>query len=183
MIVTIHQPNFIPWYPFFQKMEQADLFILLGHCQFEKNGFQNRFQLENTWNTLSVKKGKEPIVEKEYINPKHDWMKIKKRLFKYKNALNELDPFINKNLYKTNKDIITHLKNKLNINTPIIEDIPTDLVSTERLLMLCKQYGATKYLAGQGGKDYLDESLFLNEGIEVIYQENLIKKHTLDEII
>ena len=69
MIVTIHQPNFIPWYPFFQKMEQADLFILLGHCQFEKNGFQNRFQLENTWNTLSVKKGKEPIVEKEYINP------------------------------------------------------------------------------------------------------------------
>jgi hypothetical protein len=38
-------------------------------------------------------------------------------------------------------------------------------------------------LAGQGGKDYLDESLFLNEGIEVIYQENLIKKHTFDEII
>ena len=108
MIITIHQPNFIPWYPFFQKMEQADLFILLGHCQFEKNGFQNRFQLENTWNTLSVKKGKEPIIEKEYINPKHDWMKIKKRLFKYKNVLNELDPFINKNLYKTNKDIITN---------------------------------------------------------------------------
>ena len=49
--------------------------------------------------------------------------------------------------------------------------------------MLCKQYGATKYLAGQGGRDYLDESLFLNEGIKVIYQENLIKKHTLDEII
>ena len=108
MIVTIHQPNFIPWYPFFQKMEQADLFILLGNCQFEKNGFQNRFQLENTLNNLSVKKGKEPIVEKEYINPKHDWMKIKKRLFKYKNILNELDPFINKNLYKTNKDIITN---------------------------------------------------------------------------
>ena len=84
MIVTIHQPNFVPWYPFFQKMEQADLFILLGHCQFEKNGFQNRFQLENTWNTFSVKKGKEPIIEKQYINPEHDWMKIKKRLLKLK---------------------------------------------------------------------------------------------------
>ena len=183
MIVTIHQPNFIPWYPFFQKMEQADLFILLGHCQFEKNGFQNRFQLENIWNTLSVKKGKESIIKKQYINPEHDWMKIKKRLFKYKDILNELDSFIDKNLYKTNRDIIIYLKNKLNIKTPIIEDTPTNLVSTERLLMLCKQHGATKYLAGQGGKDYLDESLFLNEGIEVIYQENLIKKHTLDEII
>ena len=61
MIVTIHQPNFIPWYPFFQKMEQSDIFIMLGHCQFEKNGFQNRFQINNAWNTLSVKKGKENI--------------------------------------------------------------------------------------------------------------------------
>ena len=174
MIVTIHQPNFIPWYPFFQKMEQADVFILLGHCQFEKNGFQNRFQLENTWNTFSVKKGKESIIEKQYINPE---------LFKYKNILSELDPYINKDLYKTNKDIIIYLKNKLNIKTQIIEDTPTNLASTERLLMLCKKHGATKYLAGQGGKDYLDESLFLNEGIEVIYQENLIKKHTFDEII
>ena len=183
MIVTIHQPNFIPWYPFFQKMEQADLFILLGNCQYEKNGFQNRFQLKNTWNTLSVKKGKEPIVEKQYINPEYDWVKIKKRLFEYKDILSELDPFINQNLYKTNKDIIIYLKNKLNIKTPIIEDTPTNLVSTERLLMLCKQQGATKYLAGQGGKEYLDESLFLNEGIKVIYQQNLVKKHTLDEII
>lgn len=180
MIVTIHQPNFIPWYPFFQKMDQADLFILLGNCQFEKNGFQNRFQLENTWNTLSVKKGKNPIIEKKYINPEYDWMKIKKRLFKYKYILNEIDPYISKNLYQTNKNIITYLKTKLNINTPLVEDIPTNLVSSERLLMLCKHYGATKYLAGQGGKDYLNESIFLKEGIEVIYQENLIKKHTIE---
>ncbi len=180
MIVTIHQPNFIPWYPFFQKMEQADLFILLGNCQFEKNGFQNRFQLKNTWNTLSVKKGKNPIIEKKYINPEYDWMKIKKRLFKYKHILNGIDPYISKNLYQTNKDIITYLKTKLNINTPLVEDIPTDLVSSERLLMLCKHYGATKYLAGQGGKDYLNESIFLKEGIEIIYQENLIKKHTIE---
>ena len=25
MLVTIHQPNFMPWYPFFQKMEEADI--------------------------------------------------------------------------------------------------------------------------------------------------------------
>jgi hypothetical protein len=37
----------MPWYPFFEKMQQADVFILLGHCQFEKNGFQNRFSINN----------------------------------------------------------------------------------------------------------------------------------------
>jgi hypothetical protein len=45
---------------------------------------------------------------------------------------------------------------------------------------LCEKYGATTYLAGQGGKDYLDESIFNSKGISVVYQENLNKIHTLD---
>ena len=77
MIVTIHQPNFVPWYPYFQKIEQADVFVLLGNCQFEKNGYQNRFYLKDKWNTLSVKKGLELINKKYYIDPIKDWSKIK----------------------------------------------------------------------------------------------------------
>lgn len=180
MIVTIHQPNFIPWYPFFEKIQQADIFILLGHCQFEKNGFQNRFYLENFWNTLGVKKGLENIVDKKYINPSFDWMKLKKRLYKYSDILSELDEYISEDLYITNKLIIQHFIKKLNIDTQFVEDFPLDLNSTERLVALCKHYGATKYLAGQGGKNYLDESLFEQEGIQVVYQENLTKIHTLE---
>lgn len=180
MIITIHQPNFMPWYPFFQKMEQADLFILLGNCQFEKNGFQNRFQMQGMWNTLSVKKGTQFITEKQYANPEFEWTKIKKRLFRHKDILDEMDCFISSDLYHTNQCIIKYLRNQLKIDTPIVPDFPTDLKSSERLLMLCKHYGATTYLAGQGGRNYLDESLFNKEGIEVIYQENLNKKHTLD---
>jgi hypothetical protein len=180
MIVTIHQPNFVPWYPYFQKIQQADVFVLLGHCQFEKNGYQNRFYLKDKWNTLSVKKGLDPIKEKYYINPLKDWNSIKSRLFEYKNILSEMDNLITDNLYETNKDIILYLMNKLNITTPLVEDYPTDLNSTERLVDLCKKYNATTYLAGQGGKEYLNESLFEKEGIEVIYQENLNKIHTLE---
>ena len=180
MIVTIHQPNFVPWYPYFQKIQQADVFVLLGHCQFEKNGYQNRFYLKDKWNTLSVKKGLDPIKEKYYINPLKDWNSIKSRLFEYKNILSEMDNLITDNLYETNKDIILYLMNKLNITTPLVEDYPTDLNSTERLVDLFKKYNATTYLAGQGGKEYLNESLFEKEGIEVIYQENLNKIHTLE---
>lgn len=180
MIVTIHQPNFVPWYPYFQKIEQADIFVLLGHCQFEKNGYQNRFYLKDKWNTLSTKKGLDPIREKHYISPIEDWNKIKNRLFEYKNILSEMDNLITNNLYETNKNIIKHLISKLNINTPLVEDYPTELLSTDRLVDLCKHYGATTYLAGQGGKEYLDESLFKKEGIKVIYQENLNKIHTLE---
>ena len=37
MILAIHQPNFFPWWPYFEKIEQADMFVFLTHCQFEKN--------------------------------------------------------------------------------------------------------------------------------------------------
>ena len=180
MIVTIHQPNFIPWYPFFQKMEQADLFILLGNCQYEKNGYQNRFSLDGNWNTMSVVKGIDNIVDKKYSNHEFDWKKIKKRLWKYNNTLSEFDDYISDNLYQTNKNIITHLRDILNIKTPIVEDTPKELLSSERLLILCKEYNATHYLAGQGGKAYLNEELFKQEGIEVIYQDNITPTHTLE---
>ena len=39
MKIAIHQPNFFPWYPFFEKIKNCDIFIILTHCQFEKNGF------------------------------------------------------------------------------------------------------------------------------------------------
>lgn len=182
MIVTIHQPNFVPWYPYFQKIEQADVFVLLGNCQFEKNGYQNRFYLKDKWNTLSVKKGLELINKKYYIDPIKDWSKIKDRLFEYRSTLSEMDNLITNNLYETNKNIILHLMDKLNIKTPLVEDYPTSLNSTERLVDLCKKHNATTYLAGQGGKEYLNESLFEKENIKVIYQENLNKIHTLEYI-
>ena len=179
MIVTIHQPNFVPWYPFFQKIEQADVFVVLGHCQYEKNGFQNRFQLDNNWNTLSVYKGLEPIRQKKYVNPKKDWETIKRNLPEYKDLLSEMEYCITDNLFDTNFSIIKHLIQKLDIKTRIEEDYETDLKSTDRLVDICKRFGATTYLAGQGGLDYLDDSLFKNENIEVIYQKDLNKIHTL----
>lgn len=179
MTVTIHQPNFVPWYPFFQKIEQADVYVVLGHCQYEKNGFQNRFQLDNNWNTLSVYKGLEPIRQKKYVNPKKDWETIKRNLPEYKDLLSEMEYCITDNLFDTNFSIIKHLIQKLDIKTRIEEDYETDLKSTDRLVDICKRFGATTYLAGQGGLDYLDDSLFKNENIEVIYQKDLNKIHTL----
>jgi len=68
---------------------------------------------------------------------------------------------------------------KLGIKTRIEEDYITELKSTDRLVDICKKFGATTYLAGQGGLDYLDDSLFKNENIEVIYQKDLNRIHTL----
>ena len=42
MIVAIHQPHFLPWLGFLQRMAQADVFVLLDHVQFERRNYQNR---------------------------------------------------------------------------------------------------------------------------------------------
>ncbi len=180
MKIAIHQPNFLPWYPFFQKIKEVDKFIILGNCQFEKNGFQNRFYLNEKWHTMSTRKGLDPINSKIYLNHIKDWNKIKINLPQYKNTLDQLDNCISDNLFLTNAKIIKKLAKLLGYNTEILYDYPTTLKSTERLVDICLHYNATEYLSGISGKNYLDLNLFNNNGIKVSFQENLIKKHTLE---
>jgi hypothetical protein len=83
MRIAIHQPNFIPWYPFFQKMAAVDIFVLMIHCQFEKGKYQNRFQLNGRWHTMSVDHGLDPIIDKRYVRFQEDWDRIKRQLPTY----------------------------------------------------------------------------------------------------
>ena len=176
MKISIHQPNFIPWYPFFQKIEEADIFIILRNCQFEKNNYQNRFNANNQWYTMRVKKGLEDIKDKKYINPLYDWNKIKKGFPKIKNITENFDDCFSENLSETNSNIIIKACNLLNIKTKIVFDYPTPLKSTERLVDLCEHYEATEYISGLGGKKYLNLELFKEKNIKISFQKNLIKK-------
>ena len=182
MKIGIHQPNFLPWYPYFQKIEQVDKFVVLGNCQFEKNNFQNRFHIDSIWYTMSTRKGLRPINTKEYISPESDWNKIKEKLPQYRDILNRLDECISDNLFSTNVCIIKKLAKMLNYNTEILLDYPTELKSTERLVDICKHYGATEYVSGQGAREYLDLDLFNKNNIKVTFQENLQKVQTLEVI-
>ena len=96
----------MPWLPFFKKIESVDRFIILENCQFEKNNFQNRFNIGSDWYTMSVNKGLEPIVNKRYVNHNTDWIKIKNKLSKYKNSLDIFDDCISESLSDTNTKII-----------------------------------------------------------------------------
>src|SRR5450755_3257036 len=42
MIVSIHQPQYLPWIPYFSKIKQSNLFVVLDDVQYQKNGLQNR---------------------------------------------------------------------------------------------------------------------------------------------
>lgn len=182
MIVTIHQPNFLPWRPFFEKIRSADVFVFLRHCQFEKNNYQNRFFYRESWRTMSVNKGLEPIIDKRYVNHQCDWNKIKINLKDKKYILESYDDCISESLWDTNHKIILKTMDQLGIATKVAYDEPTDDLSNERLISICKNLGATTYLAGSGGKNYMQLEKWDAAGIKVIFQQLTpdIKQHILD---
>ena len=62
----------------------------------------------------------------------------------------------------------------LGIDTPIsiaseLGDLPED--PDERLIALTRHFGADKYLAGSGGRDYMNLKKYEENGIQVIFQD------------
>lgn len=40
MDISIHQPQYLPWVPYFRKIEQSDLFIFLDNVDFQKMDYR-----------------------------------------------------------------------------------------------------------------------------------------------
>ena len=56
MIVAAHQPQYLPWLGYFDKIDKADVFVLLDTVQFKKNEWQNRNKIKTAqgWQWLTV---------------------------------------------------------------------------------------------------------------------------------
>ena len=146
--IAIHQPNLIPWFPFFYKMAHCDKFILMIHCQFEKNGYQNRAFVKNEWWTLPVTNGTCDIKDKKYTNG---------------NKLTDV-----------NVPLILGFSKMLGIDTEKIHyDFETKVEGkTERIIELCKRFDCDQYLTNpEATVKYLDEKLMNDNGIEVLGYE------------
>ncbi len=180
-IVSVHQPNLFPRRSFFEKIEQSDLFVIMGQCQYTTGGFQNRFNVGDRFYSMAVYKGKELISAKLYKNCQRDAVKI----FKHFPKLETFHECFNMSLLATNSHIITKACYEfLNIETEIVWDRPTTLTGTERLVDICKTHNATHYLSGISGRNYLKLELFDSAGIEVIFQdENKMDKRPLVECL
>jgi len=156
MILAAHQANFIPWLPFFSKMEQSDVFILMINVQFEKNGWQNRCQVNGNYWTMPVEGGTLPINQKRYVG--------------------------GQNLVMINTQWINSMAVTLGINTGKIRyDIPTNKNGTDRIIELCKHYSCDQYLTNPSAMEkYLDEKSMNDEGIEVIHHKFEHKIHVFE---
>ena len=184
MIISIHQPNFIPWLGLFYKIFRSDIFVILDDVQYTKNSFINRNKIKTPsgeqWLTVPVKSSGNfgiMIKEIEIHSPETTFKKISGTLISnYKKAkhfddiFSLLEPAIKEasNLSILNEDIIRIFCDYFCINTQIVRASSLtrhELNSSDRLVHICNELHATTYLSGFGGKNYQDEQKFRVAGI------------------
>jgi len=167
MKVAIHQPEHFPYLGFFEKMKYADLFIILDDVQYTKNNWHNRNKFLNKNNveeffSIQVEKGATKKLIKDVNVVNGPWRrKIITKLQQNFN-INTSNIYSYSKLIDINMASIMWAREKLNIDKPLIlsSDLFIKTKSTQRLVDICNKVGATEYVSGQGGKNYLDESLF-----------------------
>ncbi|KPA11329.1 WbqC-like protein family, partial [Candidatus Magnetomorum sp. HK-1] len=103
MIVTIHQPDFLPWLGFFDRWRKSDLYIVLDDVQFIRRGWQHRDKIKTAkglkWLTISLIKKGNYLSEIRHIKIKTDieWQNKHFKLIEgaYRKANNFLSVFNN----------------------------------------------------------------------------------------
>lgn len=192
MIIAVHQPNYLPYLGFFDKMRKSDIFVIYDDAQFNKEDFQhrNKIRIFNGWKWLSVpvEKKRIPINKIKIKNEFTTWKGFKwndvhfndiKDNYKdtpfYKTYENEImKVYKNKyeNLVDLNMNFIYFLKKAFDIDTKIMfsSDLGLRSKSSERLSDIIQALGGDAYLSGSGGSNYLDTTLFEKKGIRVEFQ-------------
>lgn len=194
MIVAIHQPCFLPWLGYLQRMAQADLFVILDHVQFEKENYQNRTRIltdgEPLWLTVPLvqRSHKERILDKEIDNRVEGSRWWARRQFatlqrSYRNSgfFNAYAPEL-KSIFESrmvrladlNRALLELLREAFDIRTPLVKSSALGVsgAKSDLVLEICKAAGADTFLGGMGGtRAYLDREAFARAGIGVAWQE------------
>jgi len=190
MRVSAHQPAYLPWLGYFDKIARVDVFVYLDTVQFEKNSFINRNRIMTPsgpqWLTIPVRTRGHlsgtlrdtRTDETQAWRTKH----LRSIAMNYSRAPHfpvgsgKLEALLN-----TQEDNLAELcwiqlgfwLAELGITTRLVRGSELQVGGTKAdlVLDLCRQLGADHYLSGALGRDYLEPAAFRDAGIELEFQE------------
>jgi hypothetical protein len=187
MVLAAHQPNYLPWAGFFQKMARCDVFVLLDSVQYARRSYTARCLIKQSdgrrhWLSLPVRKtGRyyQSIAEVEIDNTRpwrHDHLRTLESNYarapyfrKHRELLDLAYGRKWENLCQMNLTLIEHMAKLLGIGPRLIRlsDLGIKGQATGLLVSLCRTMGADTYLSGPSGGKYLEAEKFKEAGIKL----------------
>lgn len=184
--IAILQSNYIPWKGYFDIIENVDEFIIYDEMQFTKNDWRNRNKIKTPqgvqWLTIPVGQAiGRRICDVNLVNDRWQTKHWKTLESNYRRAefFEEVSCLLkplyleqkHQNLSDLNVLMIQEICDYIGITTKISKSQDYGLIEgkTERLVDLCLKSNASHYVSGPAAKDYLDEELFIENNIKLIY--------------
>lgn len=186
MLVTIHQPEHLPWLGLLAKIKAADKWIILDSVNYRKNYFQNRNRVamagREIWLTVPVTaSSRTPIADvriadqpgwrRRYLGRLGEAVGVKTARSPVFNSLTEaiIGAETGDHLLDLNVSIAAWMLHAFGVETPRVlsSEIGAAGRKSDLILDLCVKVGATSYLAGPSGRDYLDLASFRAANIDV----------------
>lgn len=191
MIVSGHQPNYLPWLGFFDKINRSDVFIIEDNVQFEKQGFTSRNKIKTLdgvrWLSVPIKHVNGPLLinqvrianKEEHDWAQRHWLTLRHSYCKapyWRNFIDFFEDTYSRQwnlLIDLNMHLIKGIMHFLEITTPLVmaSSLNASGRKNDLIISQCKALGASIQLAGMGGREYIDSERFKQEGITVIFQD------------
>ena len=181
--VCIHQPNFLPWKGYFDKIAESDLFVILDDVQFTKGSYISRVFVNGNdgfFKNLTVPVNYsfgQKINEVKLYKPQIYLKKIGRKLdYEYKAIDIRIREVFNQDftdLLSLNLALIKAVMEVLHIETPIVLSSTLSLNNTKSdlILAIMEAVEGSVYNCGGGVNKYLELDKFKEAGIEVRFSD------------
>ena len=187
--VVVLQPGYLPWLGFFDQRRRADVFVYYDDVPYDRHGWRNRNRIKTQhgplWLTVPVRhggNGGRPMLDVE-IDGRTPW--ARKHLASVRQAYARA-PFLGRYLPALEEllqrkwerivdldvacaDLMAHwfgLQRRIERSS----GLGIGGERSERLVNICRHFGASRYLSGAAAEAYLDVGLFERSGILVEWQ-------------
>ncbi len=189
--LAILQSNYVPWKGYFDLIRSVDEFVLYDHAQYTKNDWRNRNRIKTPtglrWLTIPVDTGGkfgQAISDVRVSSPgwaASHWSTLEQAYRRAPGFKSCVEPLAaayqacatETRLSRINFGLLNTVCWMLDVPTPIRWSTDYTLVDgqTERLVGICLQAGATRYLSGPAARAYIQPELFAAAGIELEYAD------------
>ena len=190
MILTAHQPTYLPWLGLFHKISLADTFCVFDNVQYEKKSYINRNKIKTSNGPLLLSV---PVETKNHRETKICDIRIAERQWSrkhfksielaykkapfYSDYISQLGEVLLGQKYiflkDLNHELMKFFLKELKIETAVVFASDYNFVGnkSDLIIDMCKKLGATSYIFGSQGHDYADRNLFQDAQIEISFQD------------